>query len=136
MGNKHSRRKKYELCEMQYEKEFELKFPWNEIIKWGSHDLNVDISIITIQNIIEYIKDITMDEETFFHMTEGNSLDAFHFDENFVLWAKSLLKEINNLKKVRYNVVPKLISENEFWLRYFSTIKMIIVKEAFKCTKN
>ncbi|SBS81321.1 BSD-domain protein, putative [Plasmodium ovale curtisi] len=99
MGNKHNRRKKYELCEVQYEKEFELKYPWNEIIKWGGNDLNVDISIMTIQRIIEEIKDITIDEENFFNVTEGKSIDSFHFDKDFVLWATSLLKEIKNLKK-------------------------------------
>ncbi|SCA48738.1 BSD-domain protein, putative [Plasmodium ovale] len=135
MGNKHNRRKKYELCEVQYEKEFELKYPWNEIIKWGGNDLNVDISIMTIQRIIEEIKDITIDEENFFNVTEGKSIDSFHFDKDFVLWATSLLKEIKNLKKVRYNIVPKLISENEFWYRYFATIKMIIIKNIFECPK-
>ncbi|CRG99019.1 BSD-domain protein, putative [Plasmodium relictum] len=134
MGNKNT--KKYELCEIQYEKEFELKFPWNEIIKWGSIDLNVDANITIIKKIIEEIKDITIDEESFFNITEGKSLDAFNFENSFVEWATALLKEITNLKKVRYQIVPKLINENEFWLRYFATIKMIIIKNLFDTIQN
>ncbi|CRG94536.1 BSD-domain protein, putative [Plasmodium gallinaceum] len=134
MGNKNT--KKYELCEIQYEKEFELKYPWNEIIKWGSNDLNVDVSLTIIKKIIEEIKDITLDEESYFNITEGKSLDEFKFENSFVEWATALLKEITNLKKIRYNIVPKLVNENEFWLRYFATIKIIIIKNIFDTIEN
>ncbi|GAW79847.1 hypothetical protein, conserved [Plasmodium gonderi] len=132
MGNKYAKRKKYELCEIQYEKEFELKYPWNEIIKWGNQDLNIHMNIVNIEKTIEEIKDITIDEETFFNMTDVPQIDPFHFDNDLVTWAKSLLKENQNLKRIRYNLVPKIISENEFWLRYFSAMKLIVTKNAFE----
>ncbi|CDU16836.1 hypothetical protein YYC_03553 [Plasmodium yoelii 17X] len=135
MGNKQGKRKKYELCEIQYEKEFEVKPPWNELIIWGLEDLNANLNIVIIKNIIEEIKDITANEETFFNTTEGYTIGGFMFDNKYVTWASFLLKEITSLKKVRYNIVPKLISEDEFWLKYFSTIKMIIVKQAFESKK-
>ncbi|KYO02190.1 BSD-domain protein, putative [Plasmodium reichenowi] len=136
MGNKHNK-KKYELCEIQYEeKDFQLKYPWNEIIKWGSDDLNVDINIKIVKKVIEEIKDITLDEESFFNITEGKDIQSFHFEDKYVLWATTLLKDIPNLKKIRYNIVPKYINENEFWLRYFSSIKMIIIKNFFDTMQN
>ncbi|VWU52697.1 BSD-domain protein, putative [Hepatocystis sp. ex Piliocolobus tephrosceles] len=136
MGNKHARRKKYELCEIQYDKEFELKYPWDEIIEWASSDLNVCMDITIIKKIIEEIKDITLDENNFLNITEGNSIDFFNFDDTKVSWAMCLLKEITNLKTIRYNIVPKLISENDFWLRYFATIKIIVIKNFLDSTKS
>ncbi|KJP85552.1 hypothetical protein AK88_04818 [Plasmodium fragile] len=132
MGNKHGKRKKYELCEFQFEKEFQVKFPWNEIVQWGSHDVNVDMTLGVIHKTIEEIKDITTDEETYFNMTQVEYIDPFHFDDDLVMWAKSLLKDNRNLRRIRYNLVPKVISENEFWKRYFSAIKLIVTKNAFE----
>ncbi|SCM08320.1 BSD-domain protein, putative [Plasmodium chabaudi adami] len=136
MGNKQGKRKKYELCEIQYEKEFELKPPWQELIIWALEDLNASLNIAIIKNIIEEIKDITASEESFFNITEGHCIGGFMFDNKYVTWASFLLTEIKSLKKVRYYIVPKLISEDEFWLKYFSTIKMIIVKHAFESKKQ
>ncbi|CAG9479994.1 BSD-domain protein, putative [Plasmodium vivax] len=132
MGNKHGKRKNYELCEFQFEKEFQVKFPWNEIVQWGSQDVNVDMTLAGIEKTIEEIKDITTDEETYFKMTQVQCIDPFHFDDDLVMWAQSLLKENRNLRRIRYNLVPRVLSENEFWMRYFSAIKLIVTKNAFE----
>ncbi|GAB65348.1 hypothetical protein PCYB_053660, partial [Plasmodium cynomolgi strain B] len=90
------------------------------------------MTLVAIQKTIEEIKDITIDEETYFNMTQVECIDPFHFDDDLVMWAKSLLKENRNLRRIRYNLVPKVISENEFWMRYFSAIKLIVTRNAFE----
>lgn len=130
MGNKQPQ--KYELCEIRYEPDFELKFPWDEIIKWGSYDLNTNIDKTVIQNIISDIKDITIDETSYLNATDGKTIEPFNFENCYVEWAVELLKQVHNLKTIRYKLVPKIINENEFWKRYFATIKIIIVKNVFE----
>lgn len=136
MGNKQISKKNYELCEIQYEKDYREIYPWNEILKWGSYDLNVELTAKVSLAIVEEIKDITTDEDTFFKAIFEKTLDPFHFENNYVSWATELLKQIPNLSNVRYNVVPKLLSEEEFWRKYFATIKMIIIKNLFDLLHN
>lgn len=111
-------------------------YPWNEILQWGSYDLNVEITANVSREIVEEIKDITIDEDSFFKAIDEKTLEPFHFEDNYVIWATELLKHIPNLRKVRYNIVPKLLSEEDFWMKYFATIKMIIIKKLFDLLQN
>lgn len=42
--------------------------------------------------------------------------------------AKAILKEDPNLEKMRYELVPKVISEENFWRNYF--YRVMLLKES------
>jgi len=54
---------------------------------------------------------------------------SFTWDyEEMLPTAKAILKEDPNLEKMRYELVPKIISEENFWRNYF--YRVMLLKES------
>ncbi|KAI3386620.1 hypothetical protein SNEBB_008752 [Seison nebaliae] len=56
-----------------------------------------------------------VNEKKFLKVSVGRQLEL----------AKMLLKEDDNLKKIRYELVPKKINENDFWRNYFYRVSLV-----------
>ncbi|GIX71209.1 synapse-associated protein of 47 kDa [Caerostris darwini] len=76
------------------------------------------------------ILSLSEDEKIFLRSPPQNVFE-FSLDENFQV-AKMLLKEDPLLRKVRFELVPKRIKEENFWRNYFYRISLITKFDKFK----
>eukprot|EP00397_Hematodinium_sp_SG-2012_P054524 GEMP01065824.1.p1 GENE.GEMP01065824.1~~GEMP01065824.1.p1 ORF type:complete len:139 (+),score=28.42 GEMP01065824.1:105-521(+) len=106
-------------------------YPWFQIVTWAGEGQSPNavwrwdatmirdaVSMLTAngpQNFLELCPN-------------GDPIKHFSFDETqaFVQWAQALLAEIPSLREVRFALVPKKLTEETFWHRYFAGVHRTI----------
>ncbi|KAF8823062.1 BSD domain-containing protein [Cardiosporidium cionae] len=74
---------------------------------------------------------LTEDGDTFLYRCPKSDVEEFSFDDHsdFLEWSQFLLRQVPSLAAVRYALVPKRISEDEFWKRYYTALREIVIAQ-------
>jgi hypothetical protein len=87
--------------------------PWENVPEEVARQLTKDIYGIGV------------DEETLLKQTEELEYE-FDFDiDHYIVLAQIMLKLDLNLKKSRHELVPEMITEDDFWRNYFYRIELM-----------
>ncbi|GBM70629.1 Synapse-associated protein 1 [Araneus ventricosus] len=84
------------------------------------------------ENVKQQILSLSADKRNFLRNPPTGVMFDFNFDSMYPV-AESMLKEDPALEKMRFEIVPKLINEENFWRNYFYRVQL--VKNSSKLSK-
>ena len=116
-------------------------FPWFHLIQWSAESATANrVFRYDIGGAQEAAQALTQDAETFLRLCReelpedsGFSMDD---DTNFAEWAGALLEWNSNLRFVRFRLVPRRLTEDVFWSRYFAALRGSIQALLFQETSS
>lgn len=79
--------------------------------------------------------DLSMEEKNFTRNPPLGIVDDFNYEE-FLPLAEALLDVDENLRRMRYKLVPKVLKEEQFWRNYFYRIQLISRSELLQNCDN
>ena len=78
------------------------------------------------RNLMKEIYAIGIDEDTLLLQTDEMEYEFDVFDiDKYIVLAQIMLKLDLNLKKSRHELVPEMITEDDFWRNYFYKIEVL-----------
>jgi hypothetical protein len=114
--------------------EGEESFPFFQIFQWAMEDVETSRMFeYDLESVAENLRKIWMNDASFEAACEATP--PLHFDltvtrdtaeEVWISWASALLENEENLRELRFRLVPSRMSEKEFWQKIFSCIKTSI----------
>ncbi|KAF8784779.1 Synapse-associated protein 1 like protein [Argiope bruennichi] len=84
------------------------------------------------ENVKQQILSLSADKRNFLRNPPTGVMFDFNFDSMYPV-AETMLKEDPALEKMRFEIVPKLINEENFWRNYFYRVQL--VKNSSKLSK-
>mmetsp|Transcript_69723 Transcript_69723/g.167379 ORF Transcript_69723/g.167379 Transcript_69723/m.167379 type:complete len:200 (+) Transcript_69723:63-662(+) len=111
-------------------------FPFFQLVQWSAEDCASNV-IFTwdLVKVQELIGSLTQDVEAFRRICQQSLTEKDHFsmddDTAYAEWAEALLQWSEQLRRVRFRLVPARMKEEVFWNRYFAGVRMVLQKELF-----
>ncbi|XP_015918271.1 synapse-associated protein 1 [Parasteatoda tepidariorum] len=84
------------------------------------------------ESVKEQVLSLSADKRNFLRSPPTGVMFDFDFDSMYPI-AKTMLKEDPTLEKMRFEIVPKLINEENFWRNYFYRVSL--VKQSSRISK-
>ncbi|CAK9025794.1 unnamed protein product [Durusdinium trenchii] len=111
-------------------------FPWFHLIQWSAEDAsNNRIFHYDLAGAQEAARALTRDTDSFLRLCPSSlpPNSGFTMDDstNFAEWAGALLEWNSELRRVRFELVPRRLTENGFWSRYFAALRREIQQLIF-----
>ncbi|CAJ1442608.1 unnamed protein product, partial [Effrenium voratum] len=112
-------------------------FPWFHLIQWSAEDAtNNRVFRYDLKGAQSAAKALTTDVETFLRKCpeELPKSAGFTMDDDtyFAEWAGALLEWNPELRMVRFQLVPRRLSEVKFWSRFFAALRGAIAGLLFQ----
>ncbi|KAH8583652.1 BSD domain-containing [Cryptosporidium sp. chipmunk genotype I] len=119
-------------------------FPWFHIVQWSSEELPTNTVLKwNYKSIKEKVQSLTLNKQVFLTNCPISRIQGFSLDEDnpdciipFAEWAAALLSQMDDLNNIRYELVPRRMSESIFWQSYFNAIRNIIIKDVIISIEN
>eukprot|EP00927_Polykrikos_kofoidii_P085318 TRINITY_DN9255_c0_g2_i1.p1 TRINITY_DN9255_c0_g2~~TRINITY_DN9255_c0_g2_i1.p1 ORF type:complete len:151 (-),score=39.97 TRINITY_DN9255_c0_g2_i1:168-620(-) len=113
-------------------------FPWFHVVQWCAEDAGQGVFKWDLERIQKEVALLTTDEDAFLTACPEElprSCPEVTVGENTTLaymeWAEALLEWNEELRKVRFKLVPKRMKEAVFWSRYFAGVRRTVQKTLF-----
>lgn len=126
------------LLELQEEGDQDDLYPWFQLVQWGAESSQHDVVLVwDLESTWRIVNNLTSEgAERFLECVrmcrkEGAEIESQEFSLNedkmvFVDWAGALLGQLTSLREIRYVLVPRAMTEEEFWRVYFSLVRHTI----------
>ncbi len=110
----------------------EEEFPYFQMIQWACDELE-ELNVMTydLPEARKAIQQIPDDEQALMD-ADASSVSILKCYEGadreiWEDWAERLLETSESLRDLRYKLVPKKLSEQDFWRKYFARAKQVIL---------
>jgi hypothetical protein len=110
----------------------DTEYPFFQMLQWATHDLAEDtVMAYDLERAKTVVLGIPADEAALISTDtkQVSSLKCYEGSEREIWeeWAESLLQR-EDLRELRFKLVPKRLSEQEFWQKYFARAKHLLLE--------
>ncbi len=110
------------------------EFPYFQMLQWATSDLpEQNVMRYDLEATRKLIDGIASDQEALLRTEEAECLILNCHDESdderevWEDWAETLLEQQECLRELRFKLVPRRLSEVEFWHKYFTRAKYLLI---------